>query len=91
MHAIVILGSPEMGSNDRLSIGDDALGKSGEAGPTPPALQVIPPLVQVGSRPSRSEFTHTELKRPSLPDWILTNSYLHARSLAPPKEEVSVP
>ena len=52
---------------------------------------MIPHLVQVRSRPGRSEFTHTELKRPPLPNQILTNSYLLARSPAPLKEEVSVP
>ena len=86
--AIIISGSPEMGSNDRLDIGDDVLG---EAAPTPPALQTILPPAQVGSRPSRSEFTRTWLKRPNLPNRIITNSYLPARGLAPLKEEVSAP
>ena len=54
VQAIFIPGSAETRSNDRLSIGDDALGESGEAGLTPPALQVIPPSVRVGSRPGRS-------------------------------------
>ena len=62
-----------------------------EAAPTPPALQMIPPPVQVRSRPGRSEFTCTGLKKPPLPDWILMNSYLPARGLVPPKEEVKVP
>ena len=38
MQAIIIPGSPETGSNDRLDIGDDALGESEEAALTPPAL-----------------------------------------------------
>ena len=80
-----------MGSNDRLDIGDDALGESGEAAPTPPTLQMIPPLVQVGSRSGKSKFTRTGLKRPPLPDRILKNFYVLARGLAPPKEEVSIP
>ena len=54
-------------------------------------LQTIPPPVQVGSRPGRFEFTRTGLKRSLLPDQIVTNSYLLARGLAPPKEEVLVP
>ena len=52
---------------------------------------MIPHPVQVGSRLGRSEFTRTGLKRPPLPDWILTNSYLPARNPAPLKEEMSVP
>ena len=91
MQAIIISSSPETGSNDRLDIGDDTLGESGEAAPTLPTLQLIPHPIQVGSRPGRSEFTCTRLKRPSLPDRILTNSYLPARGPAPLKEEVSVP
>ena len=43
---------------------------------------ILPP-VQVGSQLDRSEFTRTRLKRPPLPDRILTNSYLPT----PPKEE----
>ena len=38
-----------------------------------------------------SEFTRTGLKRPKFPNRIITNSYLPARGLAPPKEEVSAP
>ena len=67
------------------------MGESGEAAPTPPALQLIPSPIQVGSWPGRSEFTRTRLKRSPLPDRILLNSYLPARGSAPPKEEVSVP
>ena len=91
VQAISIPSSPKTGSNNRLDIEDNALRESRDAAPTPPTLQIIPPPVQVGSRPSRSEFTRTELKRPPLPDQILTNSYLLARGPAPPKEEVSVP
>ena len=79
------MGSPETGSNDRLDIGDDVLR---EAAPTPPGLQTILPPTQVRSRSGRSEFTCTGLKRPKLPDRIITNSYLLARGPAPPKEEV---
>ena len=86
--AIIISGSPETGSNDRLDIRDDVLG---EVALTLSVLQTIPPLVQVGSWPSRSEFTRTELKRLPLPDRIVMNSYLPARCPAPLKEEVSVP
>ena len=89
--AIIIPGSPETGSNDRLDIGYDALGELGEASLTPSALQMIPSPVQVGSRPGKSEFTHTGLKRSPLLDRILTNSYLPTRGPAPSKEEVSVP
>ena len=74
-----------------MDIGDNALGESGEAAPTPSALQMIPPLVQVGSRSSRFEFTRTGLKRPTLPNRIVTNYYLLTRGSAPSKEEVSVP
>ena len=84
--AIIILSSPETGSNDCLDIGDDILG---EAIPTQPVLQTILPPAQVGIQSGRSEFTHTGLKRPKLPDRIITNSYLPARGPAPLKEEVS--
>ena len=85
--AIIIPGSPETGSND---IGDNALGESRKAASAPSALQMIHPPFQVGSRSGKSEFTRTELKRPSLLDRIVTNSFLLARGLASPKEEVSV-
>ena len=52
---------------------------------------MISPPVQVGSRWGRSEFTLTGLKRPPLPDWVLTNSYLLARGPVSTKEEMSVP
>ena len=89
--AITIPGSPVRRSNNRLDIGDDALGESREAAPTQSALQMIPLPVHVGSRPGRSEFTRTGLKRQPLPDRILTNSYLPTRGPIPPKEKVSVP
>ena len=90
-HAIIILGSAETRSNDRPNIGDDVLGKSGEAASTPSVLQMIPPPVQIGSQSSISKFTCTRLKKSPLPDRIPTNSYLPAHGPAPPKEEVSVP
>ena len=61
--AIIILGSPEMGSNDRLDRGDDILG---EAVPALSVLQTILPLAQVGSQLSRYEFTRIGLKRSKL-------------------------
>ena len=91
VYAIIIPGSPETGSNDRLDIGDDALGESGETVPTPLALQMIPPPVQVRSQSDKSEFTRIGLKRPPLSDRVLTNSYIPARGPTSPKEEVSVP
>ena len=84
--AIIISGSLETGSNDRLDIGDDVLGEAVQA---PTALQTILPAAQVGSQPGKSEFNRIGLKRPKLPDWIITNSYLPACGPAPPKEEVS--
>ena len=85
---IIILGSPETGSNDRLDIGDDVLGEAVRA---PPALETILPPAQVRSQLGRSEFTRTGLKRPKLPDRIITNSYLPARGRASPKEELLAP
>ena len=52
---------------------------------------MIPLPVQVGNLSSRSEFTHTRLKRSLLLDQILMNSYLPVCGPVPPKEEVSVP
>ena len=43
MQAIVILGSPEMGLNDRSGSEGVSLGELREATPIPPALQVIHP------------------------------------------------
>ena len=91
VQTIIIPSSPKTGSNNHLDIGDNALRELGDAAPTLSALQIIPSLVQVGSQPSRFEFTRTKLKRRPLPNRILTNSYLSARGPAPPKEEVSVP
>ena len=71
-----------------MDIGDNVLG---EAAPAPPALQTIPPPAQVRSRPGKSQFTCTGLKRQKFPNRIITNSYLPARGSAPPKEEVSAP
>ena len=88
LQMIIIPGSPETGSYDRLDIRDDALGELGEAAPTPPMLQMISHLIQVGSRSGRSEFTRTGLKRPSFPDRIVINSYLLSCGPAPPKEKV---
>ena len=81
--AIIIPGSHETGSNDSLNIRDVVLG---EAVPAPPVLQATLPPAQVGSQPGSSEFTLTRLKRPKLPDRIITNSYLLACGPAPPKE-----
>ena len=86
--AIIISGSHETGSNDRLDIGDDVLG---EVVLAPLALQTILPPAQVGSQPGRFEFTCIELNMWKLPDRIITNSYPLAYGPAPPKEEVSTP
>ena len=91
VQAIIILGSPETGSNDRLDIGENVSRESGVVALISPTLQIIPPSAQVRSQSGRSEFTRTGLKRPSLPDWILMNSYLPTCGSAPPKEEVSAP
>ena len=91
VHAIIILGSPETGSINRLNILENAPGEWGVVASISPTLQIIPPSIQVGSQPGRFEFTRTGLKGPLLPNWILMNSYLPARGSTPPKEEVSTP
>ena len=76
MQAIIILGSPEMGSSDRLGPEDVALGKPREVTLIPPSLQVIHLPYRAESRPDMPKLVQTGHKRPLLSDRILLNSYL---------------
>ena len=91
MQAIIILGSPEMGSSDRPGPEDVALGEPREVTPILLTLQVIHPPDQVESRPDMPKLARTRHKRSLLPDRILLNSYIPPRSPAPAMEEVAVP
>ena len=91
IHAIVIPGSPEMGSSNRPGPEDVALGEPREATPIPLTLQVIHPPDRVESQLDMPRLARTGRKRTSLPDRILLNSYLPPRGSAPPMEEVVVP
>ena len=88
VHAIVISGSPEMGSNDQLDLENATLVESGEASPTPAAIQVIHSPKHAPGWPERPLHTWTESIRPRLLDRLLLSSYLPLRGLAPPMEEV---
>ena len=91
MQAIMILGSPEMGSNDQTGPKDIARGEPRESTPIPPALQVVHPPYQLESRPGNAKLALLGLKRPLSPDRILLNSYLPPRGPASAMEEVTVP
>ena len=88
VQAIVISGSPEMGSNDRLDLENATLVELGEASPSPVAIQVIHPPEQAPRRLERPLHTRTERSRPRLLDRLLLNLYHPPRSPAPPIEEV---
>ena len=68
MHAIVIPGSPEMGSSDQPGPEDVALREPREVTLIPPALQMIHPPDRAESRPDMPKLTRTERKRSLLPD-----------------------
>ena len=88
MQAIVISGSPEMGSNDQLDLENATLVESGEASPTPAAIQVIHHPEHAPGWPERPLHTWTERRRLRLPNRLLLNSYHPPWGLAPPMEEV---
>ena len=92
MQAIIILGSPEMGSSDKPGPGRVALGELREVTLIPPALQVIHPPDQAESRPDTARLAQAGGKKPLPPDRILLNSYPPPpRGLTPTMEEVTVP
>ena len=75
MQAIVISGSPEMGSNDQPKLENATLVESREASPTSTAIQVIHLPEQAPGRPKRPLYTRAERSRPRLPGLLLLNSY----------------
>ena len=88
VQAIVISGSPETGSNDQPDLENATLVESGEASPTPAAIQVIHPPEHALGRPERPRYTRADRSRPMLPDQLLLNSYFPPRGPAPHMEEV---
>ena len=91
MQAIVILGSPETGSNDQPGPEDIARGEPRESTPIPPALQVVRRPDQLECRPGNAKLELPECKRPLPPDRILLNSYLPPHGPASAMEEVTAP
>ena len=68
MQAIIIPGSPEMGSSDQPGPGDVALGDSREVTPIPLALQVIHPHDREESRPDTARLARAGRKKLLPPD-----------------------
>ena len=64
VQAIIISGSPEVGLNDQPALDNPTLVESGEASPTPAAIQVIHPPEQASGRPERPRYTRAERSRP---------------------------
>ena len=91
VQVIVILSSPEMGSNDQPSLENATLVESGEASPTPTMIQVIHPPEQAPGKLERPLHTQTERSRLRLLDRLLVNSYHPPRGQAPPMKEVLAP
>ena len=91
MQAILILGSPETGSNDQPGSEDIARGEPRESTPIPLALQVVRPPDQLESRTGNAKLALLGCKRPLPPNRILLNSYLPLCGPASVMEEVLVP
>ena len=68
VQAIVISGSPEMGSNDQSDLENTTLVESREASQTLAAIQVIHPPEQAPGWLERPLYTRAERRRPRLPD-----------------------
>ena len=77
--AIIIPCSPELGPTGRTESDGADRSESNKDGPTPTALQVIPPSVKVEEKPSRSKYMRSGLPRPHWPDQVITTSYLPPR------------
>ena len=90
MQAIIISGSPEMGSSDQSGPDGVALGELREVTPIPLALQVIHPPDRAESHSDKAKIARAEGKKPLLLDRILLNSYLPPRGPAPVMEEVTL-
>ena len=90
IQTIMILASPEMGSNDQPGSEDIAREELREEAPIPHALQVVHPSKRPETRPGAARLALTGRKRPLPPDRILLNSYLPPHGLAPVMEEVAV-
>ena len=91
VQAIVILGSPEMGLDDKPTQKNVTLVESRKASPVPTAIQVVRLAKRAISQSDRANYTRAGRRRPFIPDHILLNSYLPPRGPTPPMEEVSIP
>ena len=91
MHAIVIPGSLEKGSNDQPDPEDIAHGEPRESTLIPPALRVVRPPDQMESRLGNAKLALPGRKRLLPPDQILLNSYLPPCGPASAMEEVTAP
>ena len=90
MQAIIIPGSPEMGSSDQLGPEDVSLGEQREDTPIPSALQVIHPRNRSESHPNTAKLARAGHKRLLSPNRILLNSYLPPHGPTLVMEEVTV-
>ena len=91
MQAIIIPGSPKSGPIDQTESAGVARIESKEADPISSALQIIPPFDRVEGQPSRLKFMRSEMPKPTLPDWIITDCYAPPRGSERPRVEVSAP
>ena len=91
VQAIVILASPETGSNDQSGLEHTTHGEPRESTPIPPTLQVVLPPGQSESCLGGAWLTLLGRKRPLPPDCILLNSYLPTCGPAPAMEEMIAP
>ena len=91
MQAIVILVSPETGSNVQSSPEEIVRGEPRESTPIPPVLQVVLPPSQSESCSGNAKLVLSGRKRLLPPNRILLNSYLPPRGLALAMEEGIAP
>ena len=79
--AIIIPCSPKLGPIDQMKPSGVSRMESKKADQAPSALQIIPPSDRAKDQPGRSKFMRSGLPRPTLPDRIITYSYLPPRRL----------
>ena len=87
----MVSGSPEVGSEDQPAPENVVVMDLREASSSLAAIQVIHPRERAIGPSGRAKNIRAGCKRPLLSDWMVLNSYLSPRDLAPPMEEVSAP
>ena len=91
IQTIMILASPEMGSNNQPGSENIALEEPREEAPIPPALQVVHHSERSKISPGATRLALTGCKKLLPPNRILLNSYLPPLGPPPVMEEVIVP